>query len=86
MKYTIRHQPHVPGIDSAHWAIWRPGEYQKRFRGFLSFANADSFIEAIRVVEHDILEAQRRFYAEFFTFEPYAAVLWWAVRNSAPLP
>lgn len=86
MKYTIRHQPHVPGIDSAHWAVWRPGEYQKKFRGFLNFARADSFIDAIRAVEHDIAEAQRRFYAEFWIWNPDIAVLWWAAGNSAPLP
>lgn len=86
MKYTIRHQPHTPGIDSAHWAVWRPGEYQKQFRGFLNFARADSFTEAIRAVERDIVTAQQHFYAEFFRFDRYAAVLWWAFRNSAPLP
>lgn len=86
MKYTIRHQPHTPGIDSAHWAIWRPGEYQKQFRGFLNFARATSFTEAIQVVERDIAKAQHCFYAEFFRWEPFAAVWWWAFRNSAPLP
>jgi len=61
VRYTIRHFPDVPGIDKAHWSVWRPGRYNAPFRGFHSFARCTDYTSAIQAVENDIFEATSQF-------------------------
>lgn len=83
MKYTIRYRPHVPGIQSAHWAIWRPSMYEQPFRGFKSFETADTLTEALSKVNADTVKAMLEF-AELTNtnnIDLVEAAYWWAARR-----
>lgn len=83
MKYTIRYHPDVPAIESAHWAIWRPGMYQQPFRGFRAFETADTLHEALSKVQADTVKAMLEF-AELTgknDIDLVEAAWWWAASN-----
>lgn len=84
MKYTIRHQPDVPGIESAHWMVWRPGAYQMTFGGFRVFARTQSHADAIRAVNADINRAVLEYMVETrqSAVRVTEAIAWWALRNA----
>ncbi len=61
VKYTIRYMPDTPGIESAHFKIWRPGMFQQPLRGFKAFETADTLAEALSKVNADIIKAMLEF-------------------------
>lgn len=83
MKYVIRHQPAATGIAEAGWHVWRPGMYQKPFRGFKSFASVPTLEEALQKVDSDILEAMVRFagLTEQADVDLVEAGWWWSAHN-----
>lgn len=82
MKYTIRHHPDVPGIESAHWQVWRPGVYAQPLRGFKAFATAPTLAEALAEVQADVMRAMVEFsmYTRQNNIDLVEAAYWWTAR------
>lgn len=82
MKYTIRHHPDVPAIESAHWQVWRPGMYEMPFRGFKAFATAPTLAEALSAVQADVMRAMVEFstYTRQNNVDLVEAAYWWTAR------
>lgn len=83
MKYTIRYQPAVPTIQSAHWGIWRPGMYAHPFRGMKAFETATTLTEALSKVNADTVKAMLEF-SELTgesNIDLVEAAWWWAAKT-----
>lgn len=83
MKYAIRQMPDVPGIESLHYQIWRPGERDLKLGALRAFATAPTLGEAIAIVELDIRDAIAGI-TEFIGRPPRSkrvAVFWWAFNH-----
>lgn len=82
LKYTIRFHPDVPGIETAHWQVWRPGMYFQPFRGLKAFATAPTLAEAFKKVEADTVKAMLEF-AELTgetNIDLVEAAWWWSAK------
>lgn len=83
MKYIIRYRPDAPGIDSAHWVVWRPGMYTQPFRGLKTFAHAATLREAFSKVNADTVKAMLEF-SELTgqnNIDLVEAAYWWAAKT-----
>lgn len=86
MKYTIRFRPDVPGIESAHWAVWRPGSGDKKPRDWHVCGTALTLEGAYKIVQRDIADAREAFAKSYLhvtdlwhqSSDPTPIVYWWA--------
>lgn len=83
MKYDIRFSPAAPGIESALWRVWRPGERDLPMGALRRFAAAKTLAEAMDIVADDIGRACLKFgyYDSPTPKQARVAVAWWTYKH-----
>lgn len=52
-QYVIRFLPAAPAIQCAQWAVWRPGDYYTRGRGWKIWQSTSTWQEALKKIEEE---------------------------------